>query len=316
MEEQIGNVKTRGRPRKNCEKKIQKTPQFAENNDSSKKELNKEKEKEKEKKNFNLNIENNENKKNSINLHIPLLDTSDELPTNTDSNKEEDEYYSEKNQFTMGGDHDEKNKLVVYLSDDEELHNTNKKKLEKEIKKKDNIIKKLKEEISQSNQEGNISTKNKIQKSNPNCGSEIKLLDLNSKVKPGEKTNICCWHCTLQFDTLPCFIVEKYNNNIYYVFGCFCSYSCALAYILTDDETKIPTRMSLIKKLYSILYDTDDCLFPSQPKELLQKYGGPFTPQEYRDKMTKQDQNMLKLTLISQLQMGYYEDKCSNVIYK
>src|SRR6185503_9004187 len=39
-----------------------------------------------------------------------------------------------------------------------------------------------------------------------------------------------CWWCDESFDNLPAYIVNYYRNDIYYVFGNFCSFNCALKY--------------------------------------------------------------------------------------
>jgi hypothetical protein len=245
-----------------------------------------------------------ENKeKSSIALHIPLYD---------DSSSE----ISQKNQFTMKDDSDENinsesgseseysekkkkssdtkrnNNLIVYLSDDEsELEeDQNIKTLKKKLKKKEDMIKKLKDEIHTKSCDYNDSNYSYSNKKTPDIKLlNMKLLNLNkdNNLNLVEKTKIACWWCTLNFDTIPCFIPEKYYEGKFYVFGNFCSYNCSLAYILKDDDYKVANRVSLIKRLYSELYETIEPLFPSPPKELLNKFGGPFTIEEYRNVQKK-----------------------------
>lgn len=97
------------------------------------------------------------------------------------------------------------------------------------------------------------------------------------------KTNIVCWWCTCNFDTVPCFIPEKYDDDRYYVFGCFCSYNCAASYNLNMDDYKVYDRFSLIKKLYNQIYNNDADITLAPSREVLDKYGGPMTITDYRN---------------------------------
>ena len=103
-----------------------------------------------------------------------------------------------------------------------------------------------------------------------------------------KKTNINCWWCTYNFDHLPSFIPDKYHNGKFYVFGCFCSFNCAGAYNLSLNDNRIWERYALMKQLYyminknTITSIADIDINIAGPKELLEKYGGPMTIDEYR----------------------------------
>jgi hypothetical protein len=220
-----------------------------------------------------------EEEKDPILLHIPYTDE--------DSTSE----ISEKNQFTMKDESDEEDirkdkNLIVYLTDDDSDDEDNIKSLKKKIKEKDKIIKRLKLEMTSRSDNGynvNYSVpKKKDQNTNIH---QVKMVNINkdNKVNVGEKIKYACWWCSCNFDNPPCFIPEKYSDSKYYVFGCFDSYNCALAYILKDDEYKIANRVSLVKRLYSELYNNNKPLYPSPPKELLSKFGGPMSIEEYRN---------------------------------
>ena len=247
--------------------------------------------------------------KSSIALHIPLYD---------DSSSESE--ISQKNQFTMkdeSEDEDEKvfekksnvNKLIMYLSDDDSDDDQNVKSLKKKLKKKEDLIKKLKDEIHTKSNDCNDAIYSISQKKTPDVKLlNMKLFNLNkdNKCNIGEKTKIACWWCTYNFDNFPCFIPEKYNDGKFYVFGNFCSYNCALAYILKDDDYKVANRVSLIKRLYSELYETTEPLFPSPPKELLNKFGGPMTLEEYKNEQTKLELKEYKMKFNNILQIPFH----------
>lgn len=216
----------------------------------------------------------NDIEKSPIALHIPLYE-------------EDSSEVSEKNEFTMKDEESEEEKikkeknLIMYLTDDDSDDEYNVKNLKKKLKKRDELIKKLKSDAKSDFYNENSYSVNK--KKDPNINLlKLKLYNKDGICSIGEKTKISCWWCTFTFDDLPCFIPEKYNSGKYFVFGCFCSYNCALAYILKDDEYKIANRVSLIKRMYSEIYETENPLYPSPPRELLSKFGGPMTIDEYR----------------------------------
>ena len=102
-----------------------------------------------------------------------------------------------------------------------------------------------------------------------------------------EKTNVACWWCTYNFDTLPCFIPDKIIDDRYYVFGCFCSYNCAASYNLKMEDSYIWNRYSLLKKLYNVIHKTNDDITIAPPREVFSKFGGPLTYDEFRKNCVK-----------------------------
>lgn len=117
---------------------------------------------------------------------------------------------------------------------------------------------------------------------------DLELFDMQNNVLVPKKTNICCWWCTYQFDWLPTFLPEKYSDGKFYVTGCFCSFNCKAAYNLNLNDSKVWERYSLIKQLYYMINKdkiksiSDIEINIAGPKELLEKFGGPMTINEYR----------------------------------
>jgi len=225
-----------------------------------------------------------EQESNSIILHLPIYEES----ASSDSGDET----SEKNKFTMGdsdseeeeeGDRTKKeNNLIVCLSDEESDDDSNIKHLKNELNKKNAVIKKLQDEINTKSEHPADSMTSAHKCINVKKVS-TKIVSIDNNIAFAEKTKIACWWCTHNFDTISKHIPEKYHDGKYYVFGNFCQYECALAYILKDDEYKMPTRVSLIKRLYAELYDTMEPLCAAAPKEILEKFGGPVTIETYRN---------------------------------
>lgn len=104
------------------------------------------------------------------------------------------------------------------------------------------------------------------------------------KIKIKEKTNIKCWHCTYNFDSVPCFIPDKFINGIFHVFGCFCSFNCALTYNLNFlNDSRVNTRHSLILLMFHKIFGKNKVLTYAPKKELLTDYGGPLTITKFRN---------------------------------
>ena len=148
-------------------------------------------------------------------------------------------------------------------------------------------IKKLKDE--------NVELKKYITEITPMYFTDVKVYpcDLNlfdtqqNKLIP-TKTNLCCWWCTCEFINLPTYLPEKYSENNFYVSGCFCSFNCAGAYNLSLADNQVWNRYSLLKLMYYMINKNkinsigDIDINIAGPKELLKKYGGPMTIEEYR----------------------------------
>ena len=97
-----------------------------------------------------------------------------------------------------------------------------------------------------------------------------------------ESTDIYCWWCCHQFDNPPCQLTDKFYENKYYVFGCFCSYNCALAYNIELDDYKSNERNTLLLHLYSEIYGKNIKLEPALPKYTLNIFGGPLSIEDFR----------------------------------
>lgn len=111
----------------------------------------------------------------------------------------------------------------------------------------------------------------------------------NNKSVVVDKTDVSCWWCAHQFDNPPCFIPEKFVDDKYYVFGCFCSYNCAAAYNLSMTDYKVWDRYSLIKRLYNTIYNNTDDVPTAPSWKTLEKFGGVVTIDEFRNNSKTND---------------------------
>jgi hypothetical protein len=120
------------------------------------------------------------------------------------------------------------------------------------------------------------------QNSNTNIPSNYNLNNTESWIK---NTNTKCYHCTYNFDTMPCAIPYRYSKKIYYVYGCFCSFECAYKYLLNNKIHKKQEVISLLHSLKKHFYNHEktEPIVPAPNKEVLIDYGGNITIDEFRE---------------------------------
>jgi hypothetical protein len=232
------------------------------------------------------------NEDNNTNNNL-ILNLSDDVPknhklNNDDSdddncNNDDNDYYSDEeiNYKT----YDEKNKMLQKIR--------NIRKMEKQIKQQKIIIENLNSSLTSLNDTAFMVSR------------EIKLVPMNLKlvdIKNGktiicEKTNVACWWDTCTFKTLPCFIPERYHNDVFYVFGCFCSFSCAKSYnaSISDHKYRTSDRNSLIQRLYQLITGNTDIVPLAPEREILDKFGGHVTIEEFRSGKTLEKEYKLIL---------------------
>ena len=235
--------------------------------------------------------------KKEIILYLPIaLEQPDK--NNGDKTKKTTSEDSDKNMFTMKDDDfttdmqdqnnlTESNHNVNDSSDDD---GSRVKKLLDELREKDKLIKLLKDDIDhlKSLVTNYTNTGTKDTKYTP---INFNIIDVKSgKLMTYENVNnnLVCWWDTCAFNTLPFFIPEIYHQNKFHVFGYFCSPQCAAAYNQSMNDYKVNDRYSLIKKLHSMLHniDIEVNIDYAPPREILTKFGGSKSIEEYRKILT------------------------------
>jgi len=99
-----------------------------------------------------------------------------------------------------------------------------------------------------------------------------------------ETTDCDCWWCDEQFDNLPAYLVNYYRNGIYYIFGNFCSFNCALKYnIKLLKDFKCDTRRALTLSLRMKVTGETGCIKLAGDRELLKSKKGNLTIEQFRE---------------------------------
>lgn len=114
---------------------------------------------------------------------------------------------------------------------------------------------------------------------------KLKQLEYNLHVDNISKKSACFWD-TCDFDTPPIYIPKYFIGETYYVYGCFCSPECAVAYLNNQqiDRSTKTERYQLLHDVYSKIYDFKKSIKEaSDPRYLLDKFFGNLSIKEYRN---------------------------------
>lgn len=124
-----------------------------------------------------------------------------------------------------------------------------------------------------------------------------KIKDLQKKLYFDESSDkkSACFHCTYDFDHPSIHIPKFQLNNLYYVYGCFCSPECATSYLMNEiiDTSEKFERFQLLNYIYGCIFDYSQDIKPApNPYYTLDKYYGNMSIQEYR-RLLKNDRLLL-----------------------
>jgi len=94
---------------------------------------------------------------------------------------------------------------------------------------------------------------------------------------------LACWHCVHSFSTPPIPVPKDYDaaEGTYHVFGCFCSLSCAKAYLLETPTFNTGLMVMLLSKMGREIYNEGD-IRAAPPRLSLDIFGGPYPIDVFR----------------------------------
>jgi len=98
-----------------------------------------------------------------------------------------------------------------------------------------------------------------------------------------QKTDICCWWCKHQFNTMPIAIPSDYIQSKFMVYGCFCSFNCSLAYMYDESDPKVWERVRLLKELSQEMGTVLNINKYAPSWKILTKFGGVVSIDQFRD---------------------------------
>jgi hypothetical protein len=97
------------------------------------------------------------------------------------------------------------------------------------------------------------------------------------------ETNLACFWCCDAFKGRPCIIPAKIVEDVWHVYGNFCTPQCSMAYLLSEllDTHTRWERIALLNRLYSM--NTNGRIYPAPSRECLQRFGGPVSLDDFRN---------------------------------
>jgi hypothetical protein len=102
-----------------------------------------------------------------------------------------------------------------------------------------------------------------------------------------------CWNCFHSIDQEMKSIPLKYDNNIFFIYGHFCTLGCSLRYILENfNNNELWSKYELFNFYCRKLYN-QNIEIPIPPNKFaLKEFGGNLTIEEYRSKNEYKEINM------------------------
>jgi len=150
--------------------------------------------------------------------------------------------------------------------------------------------------------------------------------DANRYNRLPEKTDTACFWCCHNFNTTPFAIPSHILNEIWYMYGNFCTPECATAYLFKEriDNQVQWERYALLNSLYASVDDTTTGIRPAPPREVLRMFGGSMDVSEFRAVMGEKKLRIDVLTppMVSIIQtmdtkpIDFYDQNLKNVFIR
>ena len=104
-------------------------------------------------------------------------------------------------------------------------------------------------------------------------------------------TDIACWWCTEPFEGVPkCVPADFSDTRGWSVIGCFCSWPCAKAWLHRQREFDNPVNHMELKMMAAKVFGYLGAeIHPAPPPYILQKFGGPWDIQTFREHVNADD---------------------------
>lgn len=93
-----------------------------------------------------------------------------------------------------------------------------------------------------------------------------------------------CWHCCHDYEGEGYRVPRIFDTmqNLYHVYGWFCSPNCAKTYIIENSSFDRGYQMNIFIRMLRDVYDINHMIQESPPRLSLQIFGGPFDIERFR----------------------------------
>lgn len=112
--------------------------------------------------------------------------------------------------------------------------------------------------------------------------TKIKLIDIETGLIKND-SDIACWWCCHKFNNIPIGIPEYIIKDTFYIYGCFCSFNCMLAYNYDINDNKVWDRQGYINQMKNKIDPNNNIHIKiAPPRQTLVLFGGILSIEEYR----------------------------------
>ena len=114
----------------------------------------------------------------------------------------------------------------------------------------------------------------------------LQFKECNRKKVWPQRTNIYCFNCSHSFDHMPAALPFKYQNGIFYVYGCFCYPECAAAFNFNESicVENVHENYNLLNLMYRKIYnDPNYRVKIASHRTCLKIFGGVLDIDKYRE---------------------------------
>lgn len=96
--------------------------------------------------------------------------------------------------------------------------------------------------------------------------------------------NCACWHCCHEYDGTGFRLPRVYDpaEQMYHVYGWFCSANCAKAYILEHSTFDRGYQINIFVRMLREIYQIEQSIEEAPPRLSLRMFGGPFDIESFR----------------------------------
>ena len=155
-----------------------------------------------------------------------------------------------------------------------------------------NVLEELNYNHVESYNKENFSKENCIYNNNNiNDNTSDRMKDKFYSYEEWYNNTILCWYCGNNFNNKPIFIPKRISFTNLDVMGNFCSFSCSCKYInlyYKGNDNLRSNYINNLKYLYKIFNNKEVNIIPESPdKEIMKKYGGFMTENEYKEAIKK-----------------------------
>ena len=114
-----------------------------------------------------------------------------------------------------------------------------------------------------------------------------------------QRTDVHCWHCAHGFDSFPVGIPLAKRDGVYTLQGVYCSFACMKAANSARPSHERALSGQLIHEMLREVYGVLTVVNKAPPKQMLAKFGGSMSIEEFRQSSAVKSINLVTPPLMA-----------------